>query len=77
MILIGLFASIGHFLLIMSLKLADASKLAPYSYFEIIPNIIIGFYFFNNFPDNFHLIGLFIIVISGLYIFSKDRKNIS
>ena len=30
-------------------KYADASKLAPFSYFEIITNIIIGYYFFNDF----------------------------
>ena len=37
---IGVFACIGHLFLILSLKYADASKLAPFSYFEIITNII-------------------------------------
>ena len=66
--LVGLFASIGHLLLILSLKFAEASKLAPFGYFEIIPNIIIGYYFFNNLPDIYHLSGLLIIIGSGLYI---------
>ena len=35
MFCIGLCASVGHFFLILSLKYADASKLAPFSYFEI------------------------------------------
>ena len=69
--LIGFFASIGHLLLILSLKLADASKLAPFGYFEILPNVIIGFYFFNNVPDIFHLSGLVLIIGSGVYIFKK------
>lgn len=69
--LIGFFASIGHLLLILSLKLADASKLAPFGYFEILPNVIIGFYFFNNVPDIFHLAGLVLIIGSGVYIFKK------
>ena len=68
MISLGIFASIGHLLLILSLKYADASKLAPLSYFEIITNIIIGYYFFNDFPDNLTFLGLFIIVLSGIYI---------
>jgi len=68
MISLGIFASIGHLLLILSLKYADASKLAPLSYFEIITNIIIGYYFFNDFPDNWTFLGLFIIVLSGIYI---------
>ena len=70
--LIGFFASIGHLFLILSLKLADASKLAPFGYFEILPNVIIGFYFFNNVPDIFHLTGLVLIIGSGVYIFKKE-----
>ena len=71
---IGLFACIGHFFLILSLKYADASKLAPLSYFEIITNIIIGFYFFNDFPDNWTFLGLLVIVLSGIYV--SKRENI-
>ena len=65
---IGIFACIGHLFLILSLKYADASKLAPLSYFEIITNIIIGYYFFSDFPDSWTFLGLFIIVLSGIYI---------
>ena len=71
--LIGFFATIGHLLLILSLKYAEASKLAPFGYFEILPNILIGYFFFNNLPDAFHLIGLLIIIGSGIYIFKKDN----
>ena len=69
---IGIFACIGHLLLILSLKYADASKLAPLSYFEIVTNIIIGYYFFNDFPDNWTFLGLFIIVLSGIYISRRE-----
>ena len=71
---IGIFACIGHLFLILSLKYADASKLAPFSYFEIITNIIIGYYFFSDFPDNWTFLGLFIIVLSGIYISMRERK---
>ena len=72
---IGVFACIGHLFLILSLKYADASKLAPLGYTEIIPNVIIGYYFFGNFPDNWTFLGLAIIVISGIYI-SRREANI-
>ena len=42
-------------------KFADASKLAPLGYFEIVTNIILGYYIFNNFPDYWTFLGLFIL----------------
>ena len=70
---IGIFACIGHLFLILSLKYADASKLAPLGYTEIIPNILIGYYFFSEIPDNWTYLGLFIIVLSGLYISRREK----
>ena len=75
MFAIGFFASIGHLLLILSLRYADASKLAPFGYFEIITNIIIGYYFFNHFPDSWTFLGLFVIISSGIYIFRREALN--
>ena len=74
--LMGIFACLGHLLLIYSLRYADASKLAPFGYFEIITNIILGYYFFKDFPDFWTFTGLFIIISSGIYVFSKEYKNI-
>ncbi len=71
---VGIFACIGHLFLILSLKYADASKLAPFSYFEIITNVIIGYYFFNDFPDIWNLVGLLIIVLSGYYVYIRERQ---
>ena len=75
---IGLFACIGHLFIILSLKYADASKLAPFSYFEIVTNIIIAYYFFGDFPDSWTFLGLFILVFSGIYISRRENivKNI-
>ena len=74
--LMGIFACLGHLLLIYSLRYADASKLAPFGYFEIITNIILGYYFFKDFPDIWTFVGLLIIISSGVYIFRRELKNI-
>ncbi len=70
---IGIFACIGHLFLILSLKYADASKLAPFGYTEIIPNVLIGYYFFSEIPDSWTYLGLIIIVLSGLYISRREK----
>ncbi len=70
--LMGIFACIGHLLLIYSLRYADASKLAPFGYFEIIPNIILGYYLFNDFLDIWSFTGLVIIICSGLFIIRRE-----
>jgi len=73
--LMGIFACLGHLLLIYSLRYADASKLAPFGYFEIITNIILGYFFFEDFPDIWTFAGLFIIISSGSYVFRRELKN--
>ena len=74
--LMGIFACLGHLHLIYSLRYADASKLAPFGYFEIITNIILGYYFFKDFPDIWTFAGLLIIISTGVYIFRRELKNI-
>ncbi len=79
MILIGFIAAVAHLFIILSLKYADASKLAPLGYTEIITNIILSYYIFNELPDNWTYLGLFIIVLCGLYISRREyylSKNI-
>ncbi len=70
--IMGIFACLGHILLIYSLKYADASKLAPFGYFEIVTNIILGYYVFKDFPDIWTFVGLLIIVSSGVFIFRNE-----
>ena len=67
--------TLAHFLLILSLSLAEASKLAPLAYSEIIMNVIIGYYFFGDFPNQWIWIGLTIIVASGVYISLREAKK--
>ena len=77
LICLALIGTLAHFLLILSLNFAEASKLAPLSYSEIIMNVVIGYYFFGDFPDKWMWLGLFIIISSGVYISLRENvKNI-
>ena len=74
--LMGIFACLGHLFLILSLKYAEASKLAPFGYFEIVTNVILGYYFFGDFPHYWTWMGLVIIVCSGVYISFRERVGV-
>ena len=74
--LMGIFACLGHFFLILSLKYADASRLAPFGYFEIVTNVILGYYFFGDFPHYWTWVGLAIIACSGVYISFRERVGV-
>ena len=74
--LMGIFACLGHLFLILSLKYADASKLAPFGYFEIVTNVILGYYFFSDFPHYWTWVGLSIIICSGVYISFRERLGV-
>ena len=78
LLLLILLASIGalaHFLIILSLRLGEASKLAPLGYFEISTNILVGYMFFGDLPDIWIYLGLSLIVFSGIYIFIRENKK--
>ena len=78
MIGLALAGTLGHFLLILSFNYAEASKLAPFAYFEIVTNILIAYYFFGDLPDNWIWAGLIIIISSGVYITFREhvvKKN--
>ena len=73
LILLAAIGTLAHLLLILSLNYAEASKLAPLSYSEIIMNVLIGYYFFGDFPDQWIWIGLVIIISSGVYISLREN----
>ena len=74
----GFVATAGHFLIILSFRYSEASVLAPFSYWEILTNILIGYYFFDNIPDSWTWVGIFIIIGSGIYILlhKKTLKHV-
>jgi len=71
--LMGLLASIGHYLLIRAFEFAGATLLAPFSYATLVWAMLLGYLVFGNFPDGWSLAGMGIIVLSGLYLANRQR----
>ena len=75
LILLASIRALAHFLIILSLRIGEASKLAPLGYFEISTNILVGYMFFGDLPDIWIYLGLSLIVFSGIYIFIRENKK--
>jgi drug/metabolite transporter (DMT)-like permease len=73
---IGLIASVGHYLLIRAYDYASASLLAPFTYSGLIWAMALGFLVFGNFPDGWALAGMSVIVASGLFIVNRQRLTV-
>ena len=70
--------SINQTLLVYAFAHADASTLAPFTYFEIISAVIFGFLFFGTLPTMLSWIGIALITVGGLYVSNALRmRNIS
>ncbi len=69
----GVFGGLGHWLLIMALRDAPPTVLAPFNYTQIIWAITLGYVLFGDLPDHNTLIGAAMIVASGLYALYRER----
>jgi len=72
-VVIGILASVGHFLLIKAYDDANATLLAPFTYSALIWAMLLGWLVFGDFPDGWSLVGMGIIVLSGLYLANRQR----
>ena len=71
--LAGILSGGAHFAMIKALQLASPTVLAPFVYTELIAAAIIGYLFFDNFPDALTWLGAAVIVLSGLYVLHRQR----
>jgi drug/metabolite transporter (DMT)-like permease len=67
-ILVGTMGALGHYLLIRALELERASTLSPIGYLQLLWVTLLGFFVFGDLPDAHAVLGMLIIVGSGLYV---------
>lgn len=69
---VGFFGGFGHWLLVLAHGRAPAAVLAPFVYTQIVWMIGLGFGVFGDVPGPFTLLGGSIVVLSGLYLFTRE-----
>ena len=71
---VGIAAIIAHLFITFALSMAPATIIAPLQYFEIVTATLFGYLFFSDFPDKWTFLGVFIIILSGVYIILREHK---
>lgn len=74
LLVLGGLAGYGHLLVVKAFQRAPASLLAPFQYLEIISAVFIGYAVFDDFPDPSKILGIAIIIASGLFIVWRERQ---
>lgn len=62
----GVLGGIGYLLQLKGVALAPASRVAPMQYSQIIWALLFGALFFAEFPDAMSLVGLAVVITSGI-----------
>ena len=72
-VMLGVLGAAGHFVLIRAFHHAPASMLAPFVYSQLVAVLILGYAVFGEFPDGWSLVGMAIIVASGVFVALRAR----
>ncbi len=73
--LLGVFGGVGHHLLALAHRYAPSSVIAPFVYQQVIYMALFGYLVFGDVPGTSVWVGASIVVASGLYLFSRERKR--
>ena len=76
-ILIGLAATLGHYLFTAAFRLAPASLLAPANYLQLLWAGVIGWLVFDHVPTQTSIIGMLIVGVAGAASAILSRKKTS
>jgi drug/metabolite transporter (DMT)-like permease len=70
----GLISASSHLILIKAFDYAPASRLAPFTYSQMVWATAMGYVVFGNFPDFWSLVGISILATGGIYLVTHLRR---
>jgi drug/metabolite transporter (DMT)-like permease len=70
---LALYGGTGHFLLTHAFRHAPASTLAPFLYGQLIWAALLGWLFYEQWPDTLSVAGMAVIVASGIAVAVVER----
>ena len=74
LLIIGLIAGCGFYLLSQAYRIGQASSVAPFEFSAIIWGVLWGFVFWNQLPPAHMWVGMSLILASGFYLLAYEKK---
>ncbi len=74
LVLSGIFGGVAQIAMTQAFRLAEASLLAPFDYFNMVWALLIGILFFDEFPSSAVMVGGAIVVSAGLFVILRERR---
>ena len=75
MITTGITASVAFQLLFRAYSIASPAVVSPFEYSILLWSILIGWFYFDEIPSFSTVMGILIIVSSGIYIFMREKAQ--
>ena len=72
---VGIVGGLSHLILIKAYDFAPASRLAPFSYTQLVWVMFAGYLLFDDFPDRWSLTGIAVLMASGIYTATHQRNS--
>ena len=73
MIVLGFTAAAAFLLVFSAYRIASPAVVSPFEYSILIWSTLSGWIFFNEVPEINTIIGMFLIVVGGIYIFIREK----
>ena len=74
--LAGIFGSVGVMCLTHAFRLAPVAVVSPFEYSALIWATLLGFLMWGELPDGYTLIGVGVVISSGLYIIYREAIQV-
>ena len=72
---LGVMGSLGHYFMAQAAKSAEVIVITPFEYTSFIFLGIMGYFFYNEVPGTSVFIGMFLIILSGIYIVYREQQK--
>ena len=74
--LAAFFIVFGYYTAVLVMRSGEISFISPFRYSAILFALILGFFLFDETPDNYAAFGIIVVIVSGiLLLYRNERKN--